>query len=123
MASLHWVPVDDSIAYAIASVEKRDEGKVEFRRTDPPDGVDPIVTLSVEEAEKVLPVSGDPSVAVHDLVLMADVNHPALLHNLRLRYEDDEIFTLDMLHNQKGDPVDLTEVFNSHHIRVVHERS
>lgn len=39
------------------------------------------------------PVSGDPAVAVADLVGLADICLPAVLHNLRLRFATDAIYT------------------------------
>ena len=71
------------------------DGTVEVKRVDPPapEGVSDKVTLTEVEAEKLLPVTGDPMESVEDLVQLQDVNAGAVLQNLRLRYAEDEIFT------------------------------
>lgn len=66
---------------------------MELKRRKPPEGIDAKVVLSVEEFEKLTPVTGDPDQMVADLVYLPDVNTGAVLHNLKLRYQNDEIFT------------------------------
>ncbi len=95
MATAVWLPVEDEQAWVVASVENRFDGLVEMMRSYPvpPAGVEVKVTMQEDEFEKLTPVTGDPKVSVADLVMLSDVNTGAVLNNLRVRYQNDEIFT------------------------------
>eukprot|EP00322_Chrysochromulina_rotalis_P026702 CAMPEP_0115887378 /NCGR_PEP_ID=MMETSP0287-20121206/31730_1 /TAXON_ID=412157 /ORGANISM="Chrysochromulina rotalis, Strain UIO044" /LENGTH=1428 /DNA_ID=CAMNT_0003343967 /DNA_START=24 /DNA_END=4312 /DNA_ORIENTATION=+ len=59
----------------------------------PPPGVEIKLSMKEEEFEKLTPVTCDPKASVDDLVMLSDVNTGAVLNNLRVRYQSDEIFT------------------------------
>ena len=77
----------------IATVEERFGGSVHMKRRHAPQGVSHEVAVSDEDFKKLTPVTGNPDVSVPDLVALMDVNTGAVLHNLRLRYSNDDIFT------------------------------
>ena len=85
-------PSGSQAAWVVATVEGRYDGQVELKRDAPP-GIDSKVVVKEEDFAKLTPVTGDPSMAVEDLVSLNDVNTGAMLNNLRVRYEKDEIFT------------------------------
>lgn len=89
LAGQYWLSVEDDVAWVVATVESRFDSVVELRRMDNGESI----SLSEEEFAKLLPVTSDPTASVDDLVRMNDVNAGALLENLRLRYNKDEIFT------------------------------
>jgi len=89
LAGQYWLNVEDDVAWVVATVESRFDAAVELRRLDNGESV----SLSEEEFAKLRPVTSDPTASVDDLVHMNDVNAGALLNNLRLRYNKDEIFT------------------------------
>ena len=93
MSEQRWVPVEDEDAWVLATVEQRFGGSVHMKRLHAPEGIPLELALSEEEFEKLTPVTGDPAVPVPDLVSLMDVNTGAVLHNLRLRYQNDDIFT------------------------------
>jgi len=51
------------------------------------------MAVSDDEFAKLTPVTGDVDHGVADLVSLTDVNTGVMLHNLRLRYAQDEIYT------------------------------
>lgn len=51
------------------------------------------VAVPVERLAELAPVCGDPSATTDDLVSLPDISLPAVLHNLRLRFASDAIYT------------------------------
>ena len=88
-----WLPVLDSTCYDIAWVIERFDGGVELQRANPPPDEEAILTVTEEAFAELSPVTSDPNIDVADLVDLPDVNTAALLHNLKLRYGKDDIFT------------------------------
>ena len=87
-----WLPVEDDMAFDIAWIVDRLDTRVELRRANPP-GVDGTVLLEEQDVETLTQVTSDPSNTYSDFVQLPDVNTPAMLHNLRLRYSSDQIYT------------------------------
>ena len=88
-----WLPVDDAIAFDVAWVIDRLDTRVELRRANAPPGVDGIVRLEEEVFESLTQVTSNPNNTYSDFVQLPDVNTPAMLNNLRLRYSSDNIYT------------------------------
>ena len=95
MATAVWLPVEDADAWVVAKVENRFDGLVELVRSfpTPPAGVEVKITKNEDEFDALTPVTGDYETSVSDLVMLSDVNTGAVLNNLRVRYQNDEIFT------------------------------
>mmetsp|Transcript_31792 Transcript_31792/g.66569 ORF Transcript_31792/g.66569 Transcript_31792/m.66569 type:complete len:1417 (+) Transcript_31792:14-4264(+) len=91
--SQYWVQVEDEDAWVLATVTEKFGGSVHMKRFHAPDGVPLELAVSDADFEKLTPAAGNPEEAVPDLVSLMDVNTGAVLHNLRLRYQNDEIFT------------------------------
>ena len=88
-----WLNVDDEDAWVIATVGEKFGGSVMLKRTSAPKGVELETSVSEEAFAKLSPATGDPNKSVADLVWMPDVNTGAVLHNLRLRYAANDIYT------------------------------
>ena len=88
-----WLPVDDEDAWVLATVRHKSAGSITLSRLHAPEGVPAEVTVADELFAALTPATGDVDNDVSDLVCLADVNTGVLLHNLRLRYARDEIYT------------------------------
>ena len=88
-----WLRVDDDCGFDVAWVTDRFEGGVELTRANPPEGAEGVLNVSDEVFDVLKPVTSDPKIAFADLIDLPQTNTAALLHNLRLRYNEDEIFT------------------------------
>ena len=88
-----WLNVDDEDAWVIATV-RREVWRLGDARELAPKGVELETSVSEEAFAKLSPATGDPNKSVADLVWMPDVNIVgAVLHNLRLRYAANDIYT------------------------------
>ena len=90
-----WLQVDDSDLWVLAHVTDRSGGKVTLQRRHAPKGVKTAVTLSDEEFLKFAKAQGGDHLddGVDDLVTLEDVTDASMLHTLRMRYEEDNIYT------------------------------
>ena len=78
----------------LATVDERFGGSVHMKRLHAPAGFELDLMVSDEEFAKLMPVTGkDEELVVEDMVLLHDVNEAGMLHNLRQRYQRDDIYT------------------------------
>ena len=91
-----WAPVSDEAGWIIAEViERRDAEVVLLRKWPAPvDREEVQFTVSKQDFEQLVPApAGPPDTHVPDLVQLAEVSSGAVLHNLRARYAEGEIYT------------------------------
>ena len=92
-AARYWAPVDDEDLWCLARVESRAHGTVKLTRSRAPPGVPLELTLTEEQLLSLKSATADADEQKGDLTLLSDVNAGAVLHNMRLRYEQQEIYT------------------------------
>ena len=90
---MYWAPVDDEDLWCIAQEESRSGDQVKLKRTRAPEGVPLELTLTEDQVSALSPATADAEEAVSDLTFLSSTNAGAVLHNLRLRYEHQEIYT------------------------------
>ena len=93
---LVWASVSDPAAWIVAEVIERRDADVVLLRKWPvaAEGADEQFTISKAEFERLVPApAGPPDSHVPDLCQLAEVSSGAVLHNLRLRFADGEIYT------------------------------
>ena len=93
-----WLEVDareSDDAWVPAVVDRTEGGFVHLKSTASGRLSTTVSTAAVEEATfvQLKPVAGDANASVSDLLGLADISEPAVLHNLRLRYAKDQIYT------------------------------
>ena len=88
-----WLQVKDQDEWVPCSCSHGGVGKTKLTRMYAPHGVRKEVEMADEEVLKMRPVVGDVHVPGSDLVWLEDVHDSTMLHNLRLRYEQDKIYS------------------------------
>ena len=85
--------MDDEDLWCIAWVKSRAGGTVKLARSRAPVGVPPELTITEEQLLSLKSATADANEQKSDLTLLSDVNEGAVLHNLRQRYELQQIYT------------------------------
>ena len=90
-----WLKVDDEDEWVLATVVSSDKSEVKLERLHAPEGVERSLTVSSKEYDVLKKVTGDFSrdAVNDDLVQLPDVNDASMLHTLRARFEQDDIYT------------------------------
>ena len=90
-----WLKVDDEDEWVLATVVSSDNSEVKLERLHAPEGVERSLTVSSKEYDVLKKVTGDFSrdAVNDDLVQLPDVNDASMLHTLRARFEQDDIYT------------------------------
>ena len=91
-----WLPVKDDDSWVLCTCTfAAASGKTTLTRLHGkfPDTNSSQITMSNEEVAKLRPAHGDLDTPASDLVWLEDVHECTMLHNLRLRYAKDKIYT------------------------------
>ena len=89
-----WLSVDDTDAHVPARELSRSAQRVRLELWRPDGSSAPReLTVSLQRLRELPPLTGDPERTVDDLVSLPDICLPAVLHNLRLRFAADLIYT------------------------------
>ena len=88
-----WLECEDDDAWALCDVLDEEGDEVKLKRQTSPVGVSPLVTVTKAEFEKMMAGVGDLSQPVVDLCQLEDVHYGSMLHTLRQRYEEEDIYT------------------------------
>jgi len=91
-----WLPVKDDDSWVLCTCTfAAASGKTTLTRLHGkfPDTNSSQITMSNEEVAKLRPAHGDLETPASDLVWLEDVHECTMLHNLRLRYAKDKIYT------------------------------
>ena len=88
-----WLAVEDDDAWVLSSVVATEASEVRLKRLHAPAGWDREVRISRDAFEALSKVTGDYSQPGDDLVALPDVNAGSMLHTLRHRFEQDDIYT------------------------------
>ena len=88
-----WLQVKDDDEWVPCTVAYGGGGKSQLTRMYTPANEPKVVTLDDAAVAKLRPAVGDLSVPGPDLVWLEDVHESTMLHNLRLRYAQDKIYS------------------------------
>ena len=88
-----WLKVKDTDEWVPCVCSPSGNGKTKLTRAYAPVGESRELMLPDDEVAKLRPAHGDLEAASSDLVWLSDVHECTMLHNLRLRYGRDHIYT------------------------------
>ena len=88
-----WLKVKDTDEWVPCVCSSSGNGKTKLTRAYAPVGESRDLMMPDDEVAKLRPAHGDLEAASSDLVWLSDVHECTMLHNLRLRYSRDHIYT------------------------------